>query len=174
MSQAVELDEQAWQRLGDYLFGEGVTPEPQVTATLLTGGQSNPTYRLQSGTQTFVLRKKPSGDLLPSAHAIDREYRVMKALQNTAVPVPEMLIYCEDTSLIGTPFYVMPFLKGRVFFDQALPDMTREQRAAVYADMNRAIAALHRIDPSEVGLADYGKAGYYISHNDVYVLFVLL
>lgn len=163
MSQTVELDEQAWKRLGNYLFREGVTPVPQVTATLLTGGQSNPTYRLQSGAQTFVMRKKPSGDLLPSAHAIDREYRVMKALQDTAVPVPEMLIYCEDTSLIGTPFYVMPFLKGRVFFDQTLPDMTREQRAAVYADMNRAIAALHRIDPSEVGLADYGKAGNYFA-----------
>ena len=161
MSQQVALDDAAWARLGHYLFEQGVTPNCELTATLLTGGQSNPTYRLASGDKSFVLRKKPAGDLLPSAHAIDREYRVMKALQNTPVPVPEMLTYCEDESLIGTPFYVMPFLQGRVFFDQTLPDMTREQRGQVYANMNRAIAELHRIDPQAIGLGDYGKAGNY-------------
>jgi len=154
-------DQAAWARLGAYLFAQGVTPHAQITATLLAGGQSNPTYRLNSGDQAFVLRKKPAGDLLPSAHAVDREYRVMKALQDTAVPVPEMLVYCDDDSLIGTPFYVMPFLQGRVFFDQTLPDMTREQRGQVYADMNRALAQLHCIDPRAVGLGDYGKAGNY-------------
>lgn len=156
-----EPDERAWQRLGAYLHDAGVTPAPDLSATLLTGGQSNPTYRLQSGEQMFVLRKKPGGDLLPSAHAIDREYRVMKALRQTAVPVPEMLIYVEDESIIGTAFYVMPFLKGRVFFDQTLPGMTGQERASVYADMNRAIAELHCIDPNSIGLADYGKAGNY-------------
>jgi aminoglycoside phosphotransferase (APT) family kinase protein len=161
MSQQVVLDEAAWARLGAYLFELGVTPTAEVTATLLTGGQSNPTYRLTSGGKSFVLRKKPTGDLLPSAHAIDREYRVMKALQGTAVPVPEMLVYGEDPSLIGTPFYVMPFLNGRVLFDQTLPGMTPKQRGAVYANMNRAIAELHRLDPQAIGLGDYGKAGNY-------------
>lgn len=161
MSQQVVLDDAAWARLGAYLFEQGVTPTVEVTATLLTGGQSNPTYRLTSGGKAFVLRKKPSGDLLPSAHAIDREYRVMKALLGTAVPVPEMLVSGEDASLIGTPFYVMPFLNGRVFFDQTLPGMTPEQRGAVYANMNRAIAELHRLDPQAIGLGDYGKAGNY-------------
>jgi len=161
MSQQVVLDEAAWARLGAYLFELGVTPTAEVTATLLTGGQSNPTYRLTSGGKSFVLRKKPAGDLLPSAHAIDREYRVMKALQGTAVPVPEMLVYGEDPSLIGTPFYVMPFLNGRVLFDQTLPGMTPKQRGAVYANMNRAIAELHRLDPQAIGLGDYGKAGNY-------------
>lgn len=163
MSEQVVLDNTAWDRLGVYLFDQGIFPTAQVSATLLTGGQSNPTYRLVSGDKEFVLRKKPAGDLLPSAHAIDREYRVMKALQGTAVPVPDMLVYCDDETLIGTPFYVMPFLKGRVFFDQTLPDMTSEQRAAVYASMNSAIAQLHRIDPAAVGLADYGKAGNYFA-----------
>ena len=161
MSHQVALDNAAWSRLGAFLYDKGITPSHEVSATLLTGGQSNPTYRLVSGENSVVLRKKPAGELLPSAHAIDREYRVMKALQHTAVPVPEMLIYCEDDSLIGTPFYVMPFLQGRVFFDQALPDMTPEQRGLVYANMNRAIAELHRIDPQAVGLGDYGKAGNY-------------
>ncbi|UOD50936.1 phosphotransferase family protein [Orrella daihaiensis] len=161
MSQQVALDDAAWARLGSYLFEEGVIPSHEIVATLLTGGQSNPTYRLVSGDKSFVLRKKPAGDLLPSAHAIDREYGVMKALQTTPVPVPEMLVYCEDESLIGTPFYVMPFLQGRVFFDQTLPGMTRDERAQVYANMNQAIAQLHRIDPEAIGLGDYGKAGNY-------------
>lgn len=163
MSQTNELDDQTWSRLGQYLHSQGVTPTAELTASLLTGGQSNPTYKLQSGDQWFVLRKKPGGQLLPSAHAIDREYRVMNALRDTAVPVPKMLIYGEDESLIGTPFYVMPFLRGRVFFDQTLPGMTREQRASVYADMNRAIAALHCIKPATIGLADYGKSGNYFA-----------
>lgn len=160
---AGKLDTLALQRLGAYLHQEGITPSPVVEAVLLTGGQSNPTYKLSSGTEQFVLRKKPVGDLLPSAHAIDREYRVMKALAATPVPVPEMLLYCEDASLIGTPFYVMPFLNGRVFFDQTLPGMTPVDRAQVYRQMNDAIAQLHRVDPQAVGLADFGKAGNYFA-----------
>jgi acyl-CoA dehydrogenase len=161
MSEALRLDDAAWQRLGAYLFEHAITPNATVSAALLSGGQSNPTYCLTSGDEQFVLRKKPAGELLPSAHAIDREYRVMKALQGTPVPVPEMLIYCDDDKLIGTPFYVMPFLQGRVLFDQTLPDMTAQQRGLVYADMNRALAQLHRLDPNELGLADFGKAGNY-------------
>lgn len=155
------LDDAAWQRLGRYLFECGVTSHPVVIGELLSGGQSNPTYRLHCGQNQFVLRKKPAGQLLPSAHAIDREYRVMKALADTPVPVPDMLIYCEDSSLIGTPFYVMPFLQGRVIFDQTLPGMTPAERSMVYADMNRALAQLHRVDPALVGLSDFGRAGNY-------------
>jgi len=155
------LDDAAWQRLGDYLLQQGITSSAVVQASLLTGGQSNPTFRLQVGQQQLVLRKKPAGDLLPSAHAVDREYRVMKALAATAVPVPEMLAYCEDPAVIGTPFYIMRFLEGRIFFDQTIPGATPEQRTAIYQDINRVIAALHSVDPASVGLADYGRAGNY-------------
>jgi|AntAceMinimDraft_1070359.scaffolds.fasta_scaffold07722_4 acyl-CoA dehydrogenase len=155
------LDSQAWQRLGEYLFQSGVTDQVAITPTLLTGGQSNPTYRLSVGKDELVLRKKPGGDLLPSAHAVDREYRVMKALAGSDVPVPEMLLYCEDPSVIGTPFYVMRFLEGRVLFDQTIPGATAADRTAIYRDINRVIAALHQIDPAAVGLADFGRAGNY-------------
>ena len=155
------LDFQAWQRLGEYLFQSGVTDQVAITPTLLTGGQSNPTYRLSVGKDELVLRKKPGGDLLPSAHAVDREYRVMKALAGSDVPVPEMLLYCEDPSVIGTPFYVMRFLEGRVLFDQTIPGATAADRTAIYRDINRVIAALHQIDPAAVGLADFGRAGNY-------------
>jgi aminoglycoside phosphotransferase (APT) family kinase protein len=157
------LDEAAWQRLGDYLVQQGIASTAVIQASLLTGGQSNPTYRLQVGQQQLVLRKKPAGDLLPSAHAVDREYRVMKALAATAVPVPEMLVYCEDVTVIGTPFYIMRFLEGRIFFDQTIPTATPAERSAIYQDLNRVIAALHSVDPATVGLADYGRAGNYFA-----------
>ncbi len=155
------LDAQAWHRLGQYLCDAGVTDQIAITPTLLTGGQSNPTYRLSVGQDELVLRKKPGGDLLPSAHAVDREYRVMKALAASEVPVPEMLLYCDDASVIGTPFYVMRFLEGRVLFDQTIPESSVADRRAIYRDMNRVIAALHQIDPAAVGLSDYGRAGNY-------------
>lgn len=122
------------------------------------GGQSNPTFLLTDARgQRYVLRKKPGGELLPSAHAVDREYRVMKALEGTDVPVARMLVYCDDPAVIGTAFYVMEFIDGRIFWDPALPELDEAERAGVYKDMNRVIAALHRIDPKAVGLADYGK-----------------
>lgn len=158
---APTLDASAWQRLGDYLVQQGISDSAHVQASLLTGGQSNPTYRLQVGREQLVLRKKPAGELLPSAHAVDREYRVMKALALTPVPVPEMLAYCEDASVIGTPFYIMRFLEGRIFFDQTIPGVSPTQRTAIYQDLNRVIAALHSVDPASVGLADYGRAGNY-------------
>lgn len=134
-----------------------------VTIKPLSGGQSNPTYLLTSSTQDvqYVLRKKPDGALLPSAHAIDREYRVMKALQGSNVPVPDMGFYEASSDLLGTPFYIMRFLKGRVLFDQALPELSVSHRAAIYDDLNRVMAALHTIDPHAVGLGDYGRAGNY-------------
>ncbi len=129
----------------------------------LTGGQSNPTWLLDDGTRRIVLRKKPSGTLIASAHAIDREYRVMRALRDSAVPVPEMLAYCEDDTVVGTPFFLMEFLEGRVFVDQSLPGVTSRDRGEMYRDMNRVIAALHGIDYRAVGLETYGKTGNYFA-----------
>jgi acyl-CoA dehydrogenase len=157
------IDTAAWQRLGEFLVSQGLTDTAQVQATLLTGGQSNPTYRLDIGRQQLVLRKKPAGDLMPSAHAVDREFRVMQALQGSGVPVPQMLLYSDDLSVLGTAFYVMPFMQGRVFFDQTLPGMTPQERGEVYRDVNRAIATLHTINPESVGLGDFGRAGNYFA-----------
>jgi len=127
------------------------------------GGQSNPTYKLVTPGQTYVMRAKPApaAKLLPSAHAIEREYMVMRALQDTEVPVPRMLALCEDESVIGRAFYIMEFVQGRVLWDQSLPGMTNAERAAHYEEMNRVIAALHRVDVQAVGLAGYGKPGNY-------------
>ena len=126
------------------------------------GGQSNPTYRISSGTTSWILRRKPPGKLLPSAHAIDREYRIMNALAHTDVPVPKVLGLCEDPEVIGTAFYLMEYITGRILWEPTLPDMTPEQRRAHYDEINRVIAAMHRVNYAAVGLADFGKAGQYI------------
>jgi aminoglycoside phosphotransferase (APT) family kinase protein len=127
------------------------------------GGQSNPTYKLITPARCYVMRSKPgpAARLLPSAHAIEREYRVMKALAGSAVPVPEMLLLCEDEAVIGRAFYVMGFIDGRVLWEQALPAFDNAGRGAVYGEMNRVIAALHSVDVVAAGLADYGKPGNY-------------
>ncbi len=127
------------------------------------GGQSNPTYLLTAGGGRFVLRKKPVGILLPSAHAIEREYRVISALQDTDAPVARAHCLCEDPSIIGTPFYVMAHVDGRIFWDPTLPAIARRDRAALYDDVNRVIAALHAIDPASVGLSDFGRSGNYMA-----------
>jgi aminoglycoside phosphotransferase (APT) family kinase protein len=126
------------------------------------GGQSNPTYRITAGDRRYVLRRKPPGPLLPSAHAVDREYRVMTALAGTDVPVPKMYALCEDPSVIGTAFYVMEYVEGRILWDPTLPGMTNAERTAHYVELNRVIAALHRVDVGAVGLSDYGKPGNYV------------
>lgn len=126
------------------------------------GGQSNPTFLLitpESDHTSYVLRRKPPGKLLPSAHAIEREYRVMRALHATPVPVPETFCLCEDEAVIGTAFYVMRHVQGRILWDPALPGMTPAARAAIFDSMNAAIAALHTVDHGAAGLADYGKPG---------------
>ncbi|MBO0765826.1 MAG: phosphotransferase family protein [Hyphomicrobiaceae bacterium] len=133
--------------------------EAQKTPT----GQSNPTFILATPSGRYVLRKKPPGQLLKSAHQVDREYRVMKALEGTDVPVPRMLHLAEDDSVIGTAFYVMEFVEGTVFWDPALPELTNAQRTRLYDEQNRALAALHSVEPAEVGLADFGRAGSYFS-----------
>ncbi|MES2483047.1 MAG: phosphotransferase [Pseudomonadota bacterium] len=146
--------------LESYLQAQGLLHGP-LTLSVLAGGQSNPTFKLTTGGRHYVLRKQPAGTLLPGAHAIDREHRVMKALQGTAVPVPKMLAYCDDASIIGTPFFLMDFLDGRVLADQALPGMTPAERGAIYREMNRVIAALHSVDWNAVGLETFGKPGNY-------------
>lgn len=160
---AGSLPADAIERLAHYLQQQGLAVDPSIEVGLLSGGQSNPTFRVRTDQGSYVLRKKPAGDLLPGAHAIEREYRVMRALAATDVPVPPMLVLSDDATIVGTSFYLMPFLQGRVYMDQTLPDMSSRDRALFYRDMNRVIAALHRIDPAQVGLADFGKAGNYFA-----------
>lgn len=126
------------------------------------GGQSNPTFLLRSGGRRYVLRKKPPGKLLPSAHQVEREYRVMSALQDTDVPVPEMLLLCEDDAVIGTPFYVMRFIEGRVFSHPALEEVPREERRPIFEAKADTMARLHRVDYEAVGLGDFGKPGNFL------------
>lgn len=151
------------QRLAEYLRTHGLADSGNITLTPLEGGQSNPTFRLAAGGREYVLRKKPEGVLLPGAHAVNREYKVLDALRNTDVPVPDVFVYCDDDAVIGTPFYVMEWLEGRLFVDQSLPGMSASGRADIYAEMNRVIAALHAVDPEAVGLGDFGKQGNYFS-----------
>jgi aminoglycoside phosphotransferase (APT) family kinase protein len=136
-----------------------------LTVEQFAGGQSNPTFKLVTPSRSYVMRSKPgpAAKLLPSAHAVEREYRVMHALGRTDVPVAKMLALCEDESVIGRAFYVMEFVQGRVLWDQSLPGMTAGERGAIYDEMNRVIAALHSVDPAAVGLADYGKPGNYFT-----------
>lgn len=134
-----------------------------LTVEMFKGGQSNPTYKLITPQRAYVMRAKPGpvAKLLPSAHAIEREFRVMSALHGTGVPVPRMHALCEDESVIGRAFYVMECMDGRVLWDQSLPDMTPDQRGALYNEMNRVMAALHTVKPLEIGLEGYGKPGNY-------------
>lgn len=156
---ALDLDRlRAW--LAEQLPGaDGV-----VMAAKFPGGQSNPTYAVSiDGTLRFVLRKKPAGALLPSAHAIEREYRVTAALQDSGIPVARPLALCEDERVIGTPFFVMEHVPGRTFWDARMPDLPPAERAAMYDATNRALAELHRIDPQAVGLAEFGRADEYLA-----------
>jgi aminoglycoside phosphotransferase (APT) family kinase protein len=127
------------------------------------GGFSNPTFHLQTPQRAFVLRKKPVGALLPSAHAVDREYKVMKALAATDVPVPTMHLLCEDDSIIGTMFYVMDYIDGRVYTDRLLPGCAPAERSAMYDAANDVLAKLHKVDYQAVGLSDFGKPTGYVA-----------
>ena len=134
-----------------------------LTVEQFKGGQSNPTYKLLTPGRAYVMRSKPgpAAKLLPSAHAIDREFRVMHALAGSEVPVAQMLLLCEDEAVIGRAFYVMEFMDGRVLWDQSLPGLSNAERDAVYDEMNRVIAALHNVDVHAAGLDGYGKPGNY-------------
>jgi aminoglycoside phosphotransferase (APT) family kinase protein len=132
-----------------------------LQATRFKGGQSNPTYRLDAASGTYVLRRKPSGPLLPGAHAVDREFRVLTALHGHGVPVAKPLAPCADEAVIGAMFYVMAHVDGRIFWDPSLPDLTPSCRGAYYDEIMRVLAALHDVDVGAVGLGDFGKPGNY-------------
>jgi aminoglycoside phosphotransferase (APT) family kinase protein len=134
-----------------------------VSVKKFTTGQSNPTYLLTARSGRYVLRRKPPGALLPSAHAVDREYRVMGALANTGIPVPRMLALCEKDDVIGSMFFVMEYLEGRTFLDPALPQLDPTQRRELYAEQLRILARLANLNPESVGLGDYGKPGDYVA-----------
>jgi aminoglycoside phosphotransferase (APT) family kinase protein len=127
------------------------------------GGQSNPTYLLETPARGYVLRRKPPGKLLPSAHAVDREYRVIRALHAQGFPVAEPLAYCSDESVAGTPFYVMDYVNGRVFWEPQMPGSNPAERVAVYDSMNATIARLHSLDPANIGLGDFGRGENYVA-----------
>ncbi len=137
--------------------------EGPIQVEMFKGGQSNPTYKLVTPSRSYVMRAKPGpvAKLLPSAHAIEREFKVMGALHGTDVPVARMHVLCEDESVIGRAFYVMEFVQGRVLWDQSLPGMQRSERGAIYDEMNRVIAALHKVDYASLGLESFGKPGNY-------------
>ena len=152
-----ELKLQEW-------FGDNIPSAGKIDKVVqFKGGQSNPTYKISSTNQVFVLRRKPPGILLPSAHAVEREYKVITALQNTEVPVPKTYGLCEDADIIGTPFFVMDFLDGTVYWDLLLSEQSPQERMEIYANKNKVIAELHNVDYESVGLSDYGKPGNYIA-----------
>ena len=148
--------------LGRYMAEHVDGYEGPLTVRKFAGGESNPTYLLETPTRAYVLRRKPPGKLLPSAHAVDREYRVMTALAGTAVPVPRTYALCEDEGVIGTAFFVMEHAEGRVVWDKSFAEVPREARAEMFFEAARVLARLHAVDPGEVGLGDYGKTeGYF-------------
>jgi aminoglycoside phosphotransferase (APT) family kinase protein len=149
-------------RLAAWLEAHVPDCEPPLRLAQFRGGQSNPTYLLTAGSRRYVLRKKPPGALLPSAHAVDREFHVMRALQASDVPVPRVCALCTDASVIGTAFFVMAYVEGRIFWDHSLPDVAPAERAPIFDEMNRVMAALHRVDYAAAGLADYGRPGNYL------------
>ncbi len=124
-------------------------------------GQSNPTFRVRASSGDYVLRRQPPGKLLKSAHAVDREYRVLAALADTDVPVPKVFHLCENRDVIGSMFYLMEFCDGRIFWDSSIPEVGKAERSAIYDEMNRVLAALHQVDIDKAGLSDFGKPGSY-------------
>jgi aminoglycoside phosphotransferase (APT) family kinase protein len=160
---ALPIDSESLQALTQYLRGRLPGMQSALRLQKFAGGQSNPTYKLECGERTFVLRKKPTGTLLPTAHMIEREYRVFEALTASDVPVPKVCLYCNDSSVIGSEFFVMEYVTGRIFWDPTLPQLTASERPAIYREMARVLAALHRVDYAAVGLSDYGKAGNYFA-----------
>jgi aminoglycoside phosphotransferase (APT) family kinase protein len=150
-------------RLEHYLTANVKGFAGPLTVQQFKGGQSNPTYLLQTPARRYVLRRKPPGKLLPSAHAVDREFRVIHALHAQHFPVAEPLAFCADESVAGTPFYVMSFADGRVFWEPQMPGSNPAERAAVYDAMNGTIARLHKFDPAAIGLADFGRGENYVA-----------
>ncbi len=150
-------------RLCDYLEKSVDNFKGPLEISQFKGGQSNPTYQVVAKSGTYVLRRKPPGKLLPSAHAVDREFRVISALGKAGFPVPKSYLLCEDEDIIGTAFYLMDFVAGRVIWEPHMPDMSRHDRSAVFADLNKTIATLHGYDPVQLGLGDFGKPDHYVA-----------
>lgn len=148
-------------KLSEYL--EDHIPEFQgpVQSTKFKTGQSNPTFLIETTDRKFVLRKKPPGKLLPSAHAVDREYKVLKALGETNVPVPKVFHLCEDDAIVGTMFYIMEYVEGRIFWDPTIPEVDNKTRGQIYEATSEVLAYLHQVNIEKVGLTDFGKPGNY-------------
>ena len=159
MSQVLPID---LDKLTTYLEAHVAGFKGPMVLDKFPGGQSNPTFKVSAQSGTYVLRRQPPGKLLKSAHAVDREYKVLNALKNSAVPVAKVFHLCEDTSIIGSMFYLMEFCDGTVYWSASLAEIaTNERRAQMYDAMNKALVALHSVDVDAVGLSDYGKAGNY-------------
>lgn len=157
MSSVDELDELA---LASYLEANVEGFKGPLTATKFAGGQSNPTFKIDAESGSYVLRRQPPGKLLKSAHAVDREYRVMQALRDTDVPVPRVFHFCEDRDVLGSMFYIMEFKDGNIHWSAKLSDIeSPATRTAMFDEMNRVLAALHSVDVDAVGLSDYGRPG---------------
>ena len=157
-AQQLAFDEKA---LATYLEAHVSGFKGPVKATKFSGGQSNPTYLIQAQSGQYVLRRKPPGLLLKSAHAVDREFRVISALIDTDVPVPATYHLCEDDSIIGSMFYLMEYVEGRIYWNPSLPEVEQQTRTAMYEEMNRVLAALHSVNIETVGLSDFGRPGSY-------------
>nr|XP_032814954.1 acyl-CoA dehydrogenase family member 10-like [Petromyzon marinus] len=162
MRAGLEIDERA---LAAYLRTALGLHTDALLVRQFQHGLSNPTYYVECGDRKLVLRKKPPGKLLPLAHAVEREYRVMKALGAAGVPVPQVLSLCEDSSVLGTPFFLMDYAEGRIFKDPSLPDLSPEQRRKVYSAVTSVLSQIHRVDPSSAGLTDFGKTGRYMTRH---------
>ncbi len=158
---STNLDTLPIAKLGAYLADRIADFGKLISAEKFDGGQSNPTYKLTTDAASYVLRRKPPGPLLPSAHAVDREYRVMSALADTPVPVPTMHVLCEDDDIIGSMFYVMDFVDGNIYWDAQLTEVDPALRGPMYDKMNEVLAALHSVDITAAGLADFGRPGSY-------------
>lgn len=156
--QQLDLD-----KLGAYLAEHAPEIKAIKSAKKFPGGQSNPTFLIEADSGKYVLRRQPPGKLLKSAHAVDREYRVINALESTDVPVPQTYHFCEDPEIVGSMFYIMEFVDGDIYWDARLPDKTNEQRTHIYDQMNQVLAAIHNVNIAEASLSDYGRPGNYFA-----------
>ena len=163
LKNADDLNSDDLLRLDGYLQSRLPNFEGINSIKQFKGGQSNPTFLIKSVNKNYVLRRKPPGNLLKSAHAVDREYKIIKALKKVHFPVPETHILCTDESVIGTIFYVMEFLQGRIFWDADMPDCTIKERSEIYGDLNKNLAVLHNLDYESLGLSDFGVPGNYFA-----------
>jgi len=151
------------ERLQDYMWSHVAGFSGPLTVSQFKGGQSNPTYLVESPSGKYVLRRKPPGKLLPSAHAVDREFAVISALYAADFPVPRPICFCDDDEVVGTMFFIMEFVEGRIFWDLELPQVEKNERREIYDHVNQTIANLHNFDVARIGLSGYGKPGNYFA-----------